>query len=103
MGSVPLIPHNPVQIAEWTDEIRRTKLGAPGDKVVTLAADCCISKSRVLQFLALLRIPAHLRVQLKQMTGLTEGELRPLTKMDARRQSTAVGRLLGTGMTAKAG
>ena len=97
-----MLRFNPIQIAEWMDEIRRTKLAAPCDKTVTLAADYGISKSRVLQFLGLLKIPADLRVHLKTVPGLTEGELRAVVRMEPAATRVAVGRLLGMGMMAKA-
>jgi len=50
-----------------------------------------------------LRIPVDLRHRLNEIPGLTEGELRPLTKMNERRQRAAVRWLLGMRRIAKAG
>lgn len=98
-----ILRFNPIQIAEWMDEVRRTKLVAPCDRAVTLAGEFRLSKSRVLQFLALLRIPVDLRVLLKDIPGLTEGELRRIVRMKPIEQRVAIRRLLGMGMLAKAG
>lgn len=89
-----ILRFHPIQIAEWMDEIRGAKLAVHGDKAVTLATDYGISKSRVLQFLALLRIPGDLRVRLKRMQWLTEGELRRIVRLDGPRQRVVVERML---------
>ena len=62
-----------------------------------------MSRTRVEQFLYLLRIPGDLRVRLKEKAGLTEGELRLLTKMDGAAMRAAAGRLLGMVKMAQAG
>lgn len=85
---------NPVQIAEWLDEAKRIRLVGPRDTTITLARDYGISKSRVLQFLGLMRIPADLREGLKQMQGLTEGELRPVVRMNPTGMRRRVKRML---------
>ena len=58
--------------------------------------------ARVQQFLYLFRIPDDLRVRLKDMPGVTEGELRPLTQMDPMAIRAAVERMAGRRGLAKA-
>jgi hypothetical protein len=82
---------NPIQIAEWLFELLEERFNSQGK----LADDIGLSRTRVEQFLYLLRIPIDLRSQLKQMPGVTEVKLRPLTKMDGQVQRGAVERMLG--------
>jgi hypothetical protein len=94
-----ILRFNPIQIGEWLGDLAERNFSSQD----RLADYVGLSRTRVEQFLYLLRIPADLRARLKVMAGLTEGELRPLTKMDARRQTAAVGRLLGVAAVRKAG
>lgn len=83
---------NPIQVAEWLTELLG-KNGFWGQR--TLSCELGMSRTRIQQFLYLFRIPVDLRVRLKAMPELTEGELRPLTKMDGQRQRLVARQLLG--------
>jgi hypothetical protein len=48
----------------------------------TLSHELGVDRTRVQQFLYLFRIPDDLRVRIRGMEGVTEGQLRPLTQMD---------------------
>ena len=67
-----------------------------------LSEDLGVVKSRVIQFLNLLRFPADLRARLRKDSNVAEGHLRPFTKMDLAGMRVAVGRLLGLRVMAKA-
>ena len=82
---------NPIQIGEWLNELSEHTFSNQH----TLADAVGMSRTRVQQFLYLLRIPVDLRGRLKQMPGLTEADLRPLTKMEPVNMRAAAGRLLG--------
>ena len=94
---------NPIQIAEWLEEIGRSILAAPCDRAITLATEYHVSKSHVRHYLGLLRIPVDLRTRLKLLPGMTEGELRRLVRLEPIAQRVAIHRLLGLGLVAKAG
>ena len=68
-----------------------------------MSEDLGVVKSRVIQFLNLLRFPADLRVRLKKDPNVAEEHLRPFTRMDSASMRAAVGRLLGQRVMAKAG
>ena len=85
---------NPIQVAEWLQQL------LAGKEVFShkaLSLELGVDRTRVQQFLYLFRIPVDLRVRLKGMPGVTEGELRSLRQMDMGRQRVAVERLLGRG------
>jgi len=69
----------------------------------TLSDELGVDRTRVQQFLYLFRIPVNSRVRLRGMEGVTEGELRPLTRMDGRGQRVGIAVLLGRRGMAKAG
>lgn len=94
---------NPIQIAEWLDELCRPKPGVFRDKVESLSEDLDVAKSRVIHFLNLLRFPADLRVRIKKDPNVAEGQLRPFTRMNPAAMRVAVERLLCLGVVAKAG
>lgn len=98
-----ILRFNPIQIAEWLDPLCRRKTGVSKDEVEASSDDLGVVKSRVIQFLNLLRFPAELRVRLKKNPNVAEGQLRPFTRMNPAAMRAAVGRLLGMGTAAKAG
>lgn len=63
--------------------------------IVTLIKYLGISRTRAIQFLNLMRIPADLRGRLKGMDGVTEGGLRRVVQMDHVGIRRAVGQMLG--------
>ena len=77
---------NPIQIAEWLHQLLAEKANSSQK---SLSKDLGVDRTRLQQFLYLLRIPADVRARLKKMPGLTEGELRPMTKLMARDQRVA--------------
>ena len=100
---VNILRFNPIQIAEWLDQLCRNRPGECRDKVARLSADLGVMKSRVIQFLNLLRFPADLRNRLKKDPNVAEGHLRPFTKMDVAAMRVAMRRLLGQTVITNAG
>jgi hypothetical protein len=82
---------SPIQIGEWLNELWEERFHSQ----YKLADDVGMSRVRVQQYFYLLRIPVDLRGRLKTVPGLTEGELRPLTRMDGRVMRLAVGGMAG--------
>ncbi len=87
-----ILRFNPIQVADWLNELL-TKQEASSQRA--LSHELGVDRTRVQQFLYLFRIPADLRVRLRALPGVTEGQLRSLTQMDEGRQEVAVGRLVG--------
>ena len=90
----------PEFVRERTGTLKQQKKALEAE---TLAAEYHVSKSHVLNYLGLLRIPVDLRVRLKQLPGLTEGKLRAVVRMVPIAVRAAIGRLRGLGVVAKAG
>ena len=86
---------NSIQIAEWIHQLMAEK-DILNQR--TLSYQLGVDRTRPQQFLYLLRVPVDVRARLKKIPGLTEGELRPMTKLMARDQRAAAGRFLGTGL-----
>ncbi len=63
--------------------------------LVALTNNLEISRTRTIQFLNLMRIPADLRAPLKGMPDLTEARLRPMVQMDPGRMREAARRVAG--------
>lgn len=90
----------PEFVRERTGTLKQQKKALEAE---TLAAEYHVSKSHVLNYLGLLRIPVDLRVRLKKDPNVAEGHLRPFTRMNPVAMRVAVERLLGLGVVAKAG
>ena len=60
-----------------------------------LGRELDIPKYRVTQFLMLLDFPPDLKAQLRRADWVSEGQLRPFTRLDAKRQRVGIERLLG--------
>jgi len=71
--------------------------------VVALATDLGISRTRAIQFLNRMRIPADLRGRLRGMAGLTEARLRPMVQMNPAAMRLAVGRMIGLEILSRSG
>ena len=88
-GSV--LRFNPIQIAEWLAELlRRRDFGTQR----ALSRELGVDRTRVGQFLNLLRLPSAHLPRLKNIPDLTEYELRPITVMTAKRQERAIRALI---------
>lgn len=98
-----ILRFNPVKIGEWLEALLPKNLVSKDTAVVALADKLGISRTRTIQFLNLMRIPADLRGRLEGMPDLTEARLRPMVQMDPVSMRASVGRLLGLGTMAKVG
>ena len=74
-----ILRFNPIQIAEWLHRLLGTEHFASQTR---LSHELGVDRTRVQQFLHLFKIPADLRVQLKRVPWLTEGELRRIVRME---------------------
>ena len=74
---------NPLQIAEWLDELLpREEFGTQR----ALSRELGYDKTRIGQFLNLLRLPSRHLPRLKRTPDLTEYQLRPVVVMMPNRQ-----------------
>lgn len=67
-----------------------------------MAAVVGICRTRVIQYLNLMRIPADLRARLKGMPDLTEARLRPTVKPNTVHQRRALERIAGPNPSSEA-
>ncbi len=82
---------NPIQIAEWLAEmLGRKEFGTQR----ALSHELGVSRTRVGQFLNLLRLPSGRLSELKAVEGLTEYQFRPIVVMTPSRQARAIRSLL---------
>jgi hypothetical protein len=100
---VIVLRFNPIQIAEWLEQLCRKIQGNIRDKIQKLSEELGVVKCRIIQFLNLLRLPVDLRARLKRDPNVAEGNLRPYTRMDAVAMRTAIERMLGCEVLPKAG
>ena len=82
---------NPVQIAEWLDDLMQPRDSGTQQ---ALSRELGMSRTRVGQFLNLLRLPSGHLSELKAVEGLTEYQLRPIAVMTPKCQARAIHRLL---------
>jgi len=82
---------NPIQIAEWLAELLHRK---DLRTQAALSRELGVDRSRIGQFLNLLRLPSGHLPRLKGIPDLTEYQLRPITVMTPKEQSAAIRQLL---------
>ncbi len=97
MNKTNILRFNPIQIAEWMEDMLPRNVTSKDRAIVTLIKYLGISRTRAIQFLNLMRIPEDLRGRLKEMGGVTEGGLRRVVQMDSGEMRIVVGGMVGRG------
>ena len=100
---VKTLRFNPAQAGEWLHELHEAQVCTVSNKAVTTASELGISRTRIIQFLNVMRIPADLRGRLKGMADVTEARLRSMVQMNPLAMRVAVGRRIGIGVLSQAG
>jgi hypothetical protein len=91
---VIVLRFNPIQIAEWLEQLLSARGHNFETQHHTLAETIGIAKHRVTQYLALLKFPADLQRRIRKADWIAEGHLRPLTNLQPGQQRIAIKRLL---------
>lgn len=98
-----MLRFNPVQVAEWVSDLYEAQTATAGNRVVTTATELGISRTRIIHFLNLMRIPADLRARLKVMADLTESKLRPIVQTSPGGIRSVFERVIGLEILSRAG